>query len=93
MRSTTETSDRSLPLSVWRARAKARGRRTEYMARAYRCGDMAVRASSAHDAQFLRAMTIVWQVLADNDADVHNAADAPVPLNFAEIAPLARGTI
>jgi hypothetical protein len=49
----------------WRARAKARGRRTEYLARAYRCGDMAVRAGDGHDAQFLRAMTIVWQVFAD----------------------------
>jgi hypothetical protein len=54
---------------------------------------MAARASSAHDALFLRAMTIVWQVLADKDADVHKAADAPAPLNFAEIAPPARGTI
>ncbi len=68
MRSAPETPDRVLPLSVRRARAKARGRRTEYIARAYRCGDMAVRAGSAHDARFLRAMAIVWQVLADNDA-------------------------
>jgi hypothetical protein len=74
MRSTTETSDRPLLLSVWRAGRKAQGRRTEYLARAYRCGDMAVRACDAHDAQFLRAMTTVWQVLADKDADAHNAA-------------------
>ncbi|MGB9367246.1 MAG: hypothetical protein WCE79_14655 [Xanthobacteraceae bacterium] len=80
-----------MPLSVWRDRAKAQGRRTEYLARACRCGDMAVRARDAHDAQFLRAMTIVWQILAGKDADVHNAAHAPVPLNFAEIAPPARG--
>ena len=93
MRSTTETSVRLLSLSVWRDRAKAQGRRTEYLARAYACGDMAVRARDARDAQFLRAMTIVWQVLADKDADVHKAADAPAPLNFAEIAPPARGTI
>ena len=92
MRSTTETSVRPLPLSVWRDRAKAQGRRTEYLARACRCGDMAVRARDAHDAQFLRAMTIVWQILAGKDADVHNAAHAPLPLNFAEIAPPARGT-
>jgi len=62
------------------------------MARAYRCGDMAARAGTAPDAQFLRAMTIVWQVLADKDADVLNAADAPVSLHLAEIAPPARGT-
>ncbi len=53
---------------------------------------MAVRASNARDAQLLRAMTIVWQVLADKDADVLNAADAPGPINFAEISPPARGT-
>ena len=75
MRSAAEPSDRPLPLSVWRGRAKARARRAEYLARAYRCGDMAARASSAHDAQFLRAMTIVWQALADRDADVPNAAE------------------
>ena len=92
MRSTTETSDRPLPLSVRRDGAKARGRRAEYLARAYRCGDMAARASSAKDARFLRAMTIVWEILADKDAGVHKAADAPAPLDFAEIAPPARGT-
>jgi hypothetical protein len=53
---------------------------------------MAARAGTAPDAQFLRAMTIVWQVLADKDADVLNAADAPVSLHLAEIAPPARGT-
>ncbi|MGB9365031.1 MAG: hypothetical protein WCE79_03355 [Xanthobacteraceae bacterium] len=79
MRSTTETSDRPLPLSVWSARRKAQGRRTEYLARAYRCRDMAVRARDAHDAQFLRAMTTVWQVLADKDADAHHAAAPEAP--------------
>ena len=54
-----------LSLSAWRENAKARERRTEYLARAYACRDMAVRALDAHDAQVLRAMTIVWQVLAD----------------------------
>ena len=93
MRSTPETFDTPSPLSVRRARAKARGRRTEYIACAYRCCEMAVRARNAQDAQFLRAMTLVWQVLAEKDADVHNAAAAPVPINFAEIAPPARGTI
>lgn len=94
MRSIPETSGSVLPLSVWRARARGRGRRTEYIARAYRCGDMAVRAGNAQDAQFLRAMTLVWQVLGDQvlagkDAGVPKAAAAP---NFAEIAPSARGT-
>ena len=85
-------------IGVWRAEVKARGRRIEYLARAYRCGDMAVRAGDAQDAQFLRAMTIVWQVLADQvlaekDAGVRDAADAPLPSSFAQIAPPARGTI
>jgi len=79
MRSTTDTSDRPLPLSVWRARAKARERRAEYFARACSCGDMAVRVRDADDAQFLRAMTIVWQVLADRYVGVHNAALSEVP--------------
>ena len=57
---------RPLPLSVWRERAKAHRRRTDYLAHAYRCGDLVVGARNAHDAQFLRAMTIVWQILADN---------------------------
>ena len=77
-------------IGVWRARAKARERRTEYIARAYRCGDMAVRACDAQDAQFLGAMTLVWQILADKDADVHHVTDASAPLNFAQIAPPAR---
>ena len=63
-----------VPLSVWRERAKARERRTEYLGRAYGCRDMAVRSLDAHDAQLLRAMTIVWQLLADKDSGVHNAA-------------------
>jgi hypothetical protein len=92
MRSTSEAFDIPSPLSVRRAKAKARGRRTEHIARAYRCCDMAVRARDAHDAQFLRAMSIVWQILAGKDAGVHNAAHAPSPLNFAELAPPARGT-
>jgi hypothetical protein len=90
MRSAPETSDRAWPLSVRRATAKARGRRTEHLARAYRCGDMAVQARDAHDADFLRAMTIVWQILAGKESDVHHATHAP--LNFTEIAPPTRGT-
>jgi hypothetical protein len=57
-----------LSLAVRRKRAKARERRTEYLARAYGCRDMAARALDTHDAQFLRAMTIVWQILADRCA-------------------------
>lgn len=57
-----------LSLAVRRERAKARERRTEYLARAFGCRDMAARALDARDAQFLRAMTIVWQILADRCA-------------------------
>ena len=63
-------------LSVRRERANARERRTECLARAYACQDMAARARDAHDAQFLRAMTIVWQLLADKSAGTH-APEAP----------------
>ena len=80
MRSFGETSGgpgtgaQPLSLSVRRERAQARERRTEYLARAYGCRDMAARALDAHDAQLLRAMTIVWQVLADKCAGARNAA-------------------
>ena len=74
MRSTTETSGRPVSLSVRRASATARGRRTECLVRAYRCGDMAARARDAEDARFLRAMTIVWQVLGEKDWGPHNAS-------------------
>jgi hypothetical protein len=66
-------------LSVWRERAQARERRTEYMARAYACRDMAMRALDPYDAQLLRAMTLVWQVLGDKSAGVHHAADPTAP--------------
>ena len=73
MRAITETSGDTaittvVSLSVRRDRATARERRTEYLARAYACGDMAARTLDAHDARFLRAMTIVWQVLAEKGA-------------------------
>jgi hypothetical protein len=68
-----------LSLSARRERAQARERRTEYLARAYGCRDMAARALDAHDAQVLRAMTIVWQLLADNLAGAHDAAAPDVP--------------
>ncbi len=59
-----------LSLSAWREAARARERRTEYLARACACHDMAVRTHDAQDAQFLRAMTIVWELLADGCAGV-----------------------
>lgn len=93
MRSAPQTFDTPSPLAARRARAKARGRRAEYIACAYRCRDMAVRSRDAQDARFLRAMTLVWQVLAETVADVHKAAAAPAPLNAAEIAaPAGRTT-
>ena len=60
-------------LSVRRERAQAQERRIDYLARAYACRDMAARTLDAHDARFLRAMTIVWQLLADKGAGVPNA--------------------
>jgi hypothetical protein len=65
------------PLSVWRERAKAREGRAEYLARAYGCRDMAVRAPDAHDAEFLHAMTIVWQLLADKCAGMAGGSGWP----------------
>jgi hypothetical protein len=66
-------------LSVWRERAQTREHRTEYLARAYSCHDMALRALDAHDAQLLGAMSIVWHLLAHQCAGVHNAAAREVP--------------
>ena len=62
-----------LSLLVWRERAQARERRTEYLARAYACRDMALWSLDAHEAQFLGGMTLVWHLLADKGAGVHNA--------------------
>lgn len=73
MRSSGETSGRAVSLSVWRERAQARKRRTEYLARAYACRDMAVRDPDAHDAQLLGGMTIVWQLLADRGGGAQSA--------------------
>jgi hypothetical protein len=69
-----------LSLLAWRERAQARERRAEYLARAFACRDMAVRALDANDAQFLGGMTIVWHLLADKGAGVHNAAAPEVRL-------------
>jgi len=68
------TGAQPVSLSVRRERAQARECRIDYLARAYACRDMAERALDAHDAQFLRAMTIVWRLLADKGAGMPNAA-------------------
>lgn len=57
--------EKPLSLPVRRERATTQARRIDYLARAYACRDMAVQANDPSDAQFLRAMTIVWQILAD----------------------------
>jgi hypothetical protein len=58
------------------AGAKAQDRRAEYLACAYRCSDMAGRTGDPHDAQFLQAMMMVWQILAGRDA----TSTMPLPL-------------
>ena len=65
MAGTPTSGAQPVSLSVRRKRAQARERRLDYLGRAYACRDMAARTRDAHDAQFLRAMTIVWQLLAD----------------------------
>ena len=61
-------------LLVWREGVLARERGTEYLARAYACRDMAVRAHDTQDKQFVRAMTMVWGLLADKCAGARNTA-------------------
>jgi len=68
------TAAQPVSLSARRERAQAGERRVDYLARAFACRDMAARTRDAHDAQFLRAMTIVWQILADKGAGMPNAA-------------------
>jgi hypothetical protein len=67
-----------LPLSVRRDAAQARERHTEYLARSYACRDMAMRVLDPFDAQLLRAMTMVWQMLADRNAGAHHVAGPKV---------------
>lgn len=53
------------------ARASSRDaaqRRTAYLAHAYACHDMALRAGDAEDEKLLRGMTLVWQILSDRCA-------------------------
>ena len=73
------TVEEPLALVAWRERAQARERNTEYLARAYACRDMAMRALDPFDAQLLRAMTLVWHLLADQRAGGRNAAAREVP--------------
>jgi hypothetical protein len=62
-------------LSDLRQRATARERRTEYLAHAYACHDMALCALDADDQRLLRGMTMVWRMLANkNLRGVGNAA-------------------
>lgn len=42
----------------------AAARRTAYLARAYACHEMAASAEDARDQRALRAMTVLWQALA-----------------------------
>jgi hypothetical protein len=40
-------------------------RSTEYLAQAYSCHDMALRAEDARDRCALQAMTLIWEALAE----------------------------
>jgi hypothetical protein len=51
-----------------RASRRDAARRTDYLAHAYACHDMALRACDAEDEKVLRAMTLVWQILSDRCA-------------------------
>ena len=73
-------AEQPLPLSARRERARATERHTEYLARSYACRDMAMHAFDPFDAQFLRAMTMVWQLLADRNAGVPHTLGPKVPL-------------
>jgi len=57
-----------LALAVSNDRAKAPDRRTNCLAQAYACADMAARADDAEDKKALRGMTTVWMILAQRDA-------------------------
>jgi hypothetical protein len=57
-----------VPLAARSSRRHAAQRRTAYLAHAYACQEMALRADDPADADALRAMTLVWQVLAERIA-------------------------
>jgi len=61
----TRTDDGNVQRLLARpSRREATDRRTVYLAHAYACHDMALRACDTEDEKTLRAMTIVWQILA-----------------------------
>jgi len=53
-----------LRFETGRRRRRASPRRTEYLAHAYACHDMALSAEDAGEQRALRAMTMLWQALA-----------------------------
>ena len=63
-----------LALAVSNDRAKAPDRRTNCLAQAYACADMAAHAADAEDKKALCGMTTVWLMLAQRDAPAR-----PVP--------------
>jgi hypothetical protein len=56
-----------LALAVSNRRVKAVDRRTNCLAQAYACADMALRADDAEDKKALGGMTTVWFILAQRD--------------------------
>src|SRR4051812_12059574 len=57
-----------LSLAVSNGRSRTPDRRTGCLAKAYACGDMALRADDADDRKKLRAMATVWLILAQREA-------------------------
>ena len=53
-----------VPLAARASRREAARRRIDYLAHAYACHDMALRARDAEDEKVLRGMMIVWEILA-----------------------------
>jgi hypothetical protein len=58
------TARRHLSLTVSNAAPGMPDRRTEALAKAYACQDMALRADNTEDRKALRGMTAVWMILA-----------------------------
>ena len=56
-------------LAARASRRDTADRRTVYLAHAYACHDMALRAGNAEDEKVLRAMTLVWRILASRHGD------------------------
>ena len=69
MRTDEIRHNRSQSLSIGRrGKLHSSGCRTEYLARAYACDDMALSAQDAADRCALRAMSVLWQALAQRAA-------------------------